>query len=87
MVRHRKPPSQTFLENHATDLLAIDFFTVPTARFRVLFVLVVLSHNRREIAAGYIVSIFVQLPNLQGARGRLKSINSEIWRSRLRRDD
>lgn len=52
MIRHRKPPSQTwrtFLKNHAQDIIAIDFFTVPTATFRVLFVLVVLSHDRREI--------------------------------------
>jgi transposase InsO family protein len=52
LVRERKPPSQTwrtFLENHAKDIIATDFFTVPTATFRVLFVLVVLSHDRREI--------------------------------------
>ncbi len=52
MIRDRQPPSQTwctFLENHAKDLAAIDFFTVPTATFRVLFVLVILSHDRRRI--------------------------------------
>ena len=52
MIRHRKPPSQTwktFLENHAADLVSVDFFTVPTAGFRVLFVFVVLRHDRREI--------------------------------------
>ncbi|MFQ5946300.1 MAG: integrase core domain-containing protein [Anaerolineae bacterium] len=52
MLRHRKPPSQTwrrFLRNHAKDLIALDFFTVPTATFRVLFVLLVLSHDRRRI--------------------------------------
>jgi transposase InsO family protein len=51
-VRNRKPPSQTwrtFLENHANDIIATDFFTVPTATFRVLFVLVILSHDRRKI--------------------------------------
>src|SRR5437879_13588812 len=51
MVRHRRPPSQvwrTFLKNHAKDLIALDFFTVPTATFRVLFVLVMLSHGRRR---------------------------------------
>ena len=50
MVRPRRPPSQawrTFLKNHAPDLIALDFFTVPTATFRVLFVLVVLRHDRR----------------------------------------
>jgi hypothetical protein len=38
MVRCRKPPSQTwrtFLENHARQLVSIDFFTVPTIRFQV----------------------------------------------------
>jgi len=52
LIRTRRPPSQTwrtFLENHAKDIVATDFFTVPTATFRVLFVLVVLSHDRREI--------------------------------------
>ncbi len=52
LIRERKPPSQTwrtFLENHTKDIIATDFFTVPTANFRVFFVLVVLSHNRREI--------------------------------------
>ena len=52
MIRNRKPPSQgwrTFLENHSKDIIATDFFTLPTATFRVLFVLVVLSHDRREI--------------------------------------
>jgi putative transposase len=50
--RRRKPPSQTwrtFLDNHALDIVAIDFFTVPTATFRVLYVLLVMSHDRRKI--------------------------------------
>src|SRR5207247_494602 len=38
-----------FLMNHARDLIALDFFTVPTATFRVLFVLIVLSHGRRRL--------------------------------------
>jgi len=52
MVRHRKPPSQTwraFLDNHLTDIVAIDFFTVPTITFRVLYVLLIMSHDRRRI--------------------------------------
>jgi putative transposase len=52
MVRQRKPPSQTwrtFLANHIPDIAACDFFTVPTATFRVLYVFVVLRHDRREI--------------------------------------
>src|SRR5438128_10689668 len=52
MLRPRRPPSQawrTFLKNHAKDLIALDFFTVPTATFRVLFVLVMLTHSRRRL--------------------------------------
>jgi transposase InsO family protein len=52
MPKYRKAPSQTwraFLNNHVQDLVSIDFFTVPTATFRVLFVLVVLAHHRRRV--------------------------------------
>ena len=52
MIRRRGPPSQTwrsFLQNHGKELIALDFFTIPTATFRVLFVLVILSHDRRRI--------------------------------------
>ena len=30
-------------------MVSIDFFTVPTATFRILFVIVILSHNRRKV--------------------------------------
>ena len=52
MVRHRIPPSHTWrsvLDNHAKDLVSLDFFTLPTATFRVLFVFIVLRHDRRRI--------------------------------------
>jgi transposase InsO family protein len=52
MPRRRKPPSQTwrtFLLNHTNNLASIDFFVVPTATFRVLYVFVVLEHARRRI--------------------------------------
>jgi len=52
MIKRRGPPSQTwrtFLENHAKEIIALDFFTVPTATFRILFVLIILSHDRRRI--------------------------------------
>jgi putative transposase len=41
MVRRRKPPSQTwrtFLANHVKVLVSSDFFVVPTAFFRMLYV-------------------------------------------------
>jgi transposase InsO family protein len=50
--RPRHPPSQTwrtFLTNHVATLVSMDFFTVPTLTGRVLFVLVLLSHERRRI--------------------------------------
>ena len=51
-VRTRKPPSQTwrtFLDNHVRDIVAVDFFTVPTATFRILFCFIVLRHHRRVV--------------------------------------
>jgi putative transposase len=52
LVRTRKPPSQTwrtFLENHVKTMVSVDFFTVPTVRFQVLYVFLVLAHDRRRI--------------------------------------
>ena len=46
------PPSQswrTFLTNHVQQIVAADFFVVPTATCRLLFVLVLLAHDRRRI--------------------------------------
>jgi putative transposase len=40
---------KTFLKNHGNEMIAIDFFTVPTFSFKVLFVFVVLAHRRREV--------------------------------------
>ena len=52
LVRCRKPPSQTwrtFLNNHLKTLVSVDFFTVPTIGFQVLYVFVVLAHERRRV--------------------------------------
>jgi hypothetical protein len=52
MRRWRQPPSQTwrtFLRNHMGQIVAADFFVVPTATYRLLFVLVLLAHDRRRI--------------------------------------
>jgi putative transposase len=46
------PPPQTWrtvLTNHVRDLVAIDFFTVPTAQLRVLFILIELAHHHRRV--------------------------------------
>jgi hypothetical protein len=50
--KSRKPPSQTwrtFLDNHIGSLDSIDFFTVATATFRILYVFLVLAHERRRV--------------------------------------
>jgi len=52
MIKPEHRPSQswqTFLTNHARDMVSIDFFTVPTATFRVLYVFLVLDNARRKI--------------------------------------
>jgi hypothetical protein len=57
MVRPKRPPSQTwrtFLGNHAKDIASIDFLTVPTATFRVLYVFLVLDNARRQIIHSHV---------------------------------
>ena len=54
MVRRRGPPSPTwraFLHEHASEILACDFFTIPTATFRSLTGFVVMELGRRRILA------------------------------------
>jgi len=51
-VRNPVPPSQswrTFLDSQVSQLASVDFFTVPTIWFKVLFVFVVLAHDRRRV--------------------------------------
>jgi hypothetical protein len=51
-VRPNRPASpswRAFLKNHLPEIVALDFFPVPTVSFRVLFVLIVLAHARRRI--------------------------------------
>lgn len=47
-----KPPSttwKTFLDNHREVLAAMDFLVVPTVTFRLLYVLLVIQHERRKV--------------------------------------
>ncbi len=43
------PTWRSFLHNHLTDIAAIDMFVVETATFRLLYALIVLSHERRRV--------------------------------------
>ena len=81
MVRHRRPPSQTwrtFLHNHVNDLASADFFVVPTATFRLLFVFVILSHDRRRPVHFAITSH----PTAEGTARQL--VQAFAWDSALR---
>jgi hypothetical protein len=52
MVKRRGPPSRgwrTFLRNHAPDVAAMDLFVVPTIDFKLLYGLVVVRLDRREL--------------------------------------
>jgi len=52
MVRPRHAPSQTwhtFVRNHLGQIVAADFFVVPTVTYSLVFVLVLLAHDRRHI--------------------------------------
>ncbi len=52
MVRRRGAPSPTwrsFLCNHAEGIAAIDMFVVASASFRLLYVLIILAHDRKKI--------------------------------------
>ena len=52
MVKRRGPPSQgwrTFLRNHAPDIAAMDLFIVPTITFDLLYALVIVRLDRRDL--------------------------------------
>ncbi len=40
---------RTFLQNHAGGIAAMDFFVVPTVTCRLLYVLIVITHERRKV--------------------------------------
>ncbi len=47
--RGRSQTWKTFLQNHAAGISAMDFLIVPTIGFKLLFVLVLLRHQRRRL--------------------------------------
>jgi transposase InsO family protein len=52
MVKHRGPPSpgwRTFLRNHAPEIAAMDLFVVPTIGFDMLYALVIVRLDRRDL--------------------------------------
>jgi hypothetical protein len=52
MVRRPRSPSPTwrsFLRNQASGIAAIDMFVAVSASFRLLYVMIILAHDRRKI--------------------------------------
>jgi hypothetical protein len=52
MAKRRGPPSQgwrTFLRNHAPEIAAMDLFVVPTITFDLLYALVIVRLDRRDL--------------------------------------
>jgi helix-turn-helix protein len=52
MMRRRGRPSPTwrsFLRNQAAGIAAIDLFVVVSASFRLLYVMIIVDHDRRKI--------------------------------------
>ena len=47
--RPNSPNWKTFLRNHLDNIVSVDFLTVPTLTFQVLYVFIVLSHRRRRV--------------------------------------
>ena len=51
-IRPRRPVSptwMTFLKNHVAEMISIDFFVAPTVKFEILFVFLILAHDRRRV--------------------------------------
>lgn len=56
--RAHRPPAQNwkaFLRNHLESMVSVDFLTVPTINFKVLYVFLVLSHHRRRVLHFHVV--------------------------------
>jgi hypothetical protein len=56
--RAHRPPAQNwkaFLRNHLGSMVSVDFLTVPTINFKVLYVFLVLSHHRRQVLHFHVV--------------------------------
>jgi hypothetical protein len=76
---------KTFLKNHASEIISIDYFSVPTINFTILHVLIFLSHQRRKIIHFNVTSN----PNSEWAVQQLRNAmgNSEIPKYLIRDRD
>jgi transposase InsO family protein len=84
--RPRRPPSQTwktFVRNHLAGTIAIDFLTVPTVTFDIVYMFFVLSLERRRVLH---VNVTAHPYAAWAAQQIVEAIGAEIVRERLIRD-
>ena len=84
--RPHRPPSQTwkiFLRNHLAGTIAIDFLSVPTVTFHVLYVFFVLSLDRRRVLH---VNVTAHPYGAWAAQQIVEAIGAELVPARLIRD-
>ena len=82
VARPRKPPSQTwrtFLANHAADIVACDFFTVPTVTFRVFYGIATAS-TASTSRSGWRAWASTRSPLRPGRLGRIRTANESLAR-------
>jgi putative transposase len=92
--RDPSPGWRTFLRLHAREIAAMDFFVVPTAELKVLFVLVILRHDRRRLlhcnvtehpTAEWTAQQLVEAFPFQSAPGYLLRDGDAIYGQKVRR--
>jgi len=71
--RTTKQRWKTFLKNHSAQMVSVDFLVVPTITFKLLYVLVFLSHDRRRITHFNVTAH----PTAQWSAQRLRNAFSE----------
>ncbi|MGM0411286.1 MAG: transposase, partial [Bacillota bacterium] len=60
---------KTFLKNHSQDIWAMDFFVVPTLKFKILYVFIIINHHSRKIEHFGVTSN----PNLRWVKQQIKN--------------
>src|SRR4029453_17645588 len=78
------PTWRIFLAAHLREMVAVDFFVVPTLTFRLLFVFVVLRHDRRELLHLNVTDHPTVVPGRipgGGIQGALKNLGHGVARS------
>ena len=79
MVKRRGPPSQgwqTFLHNHAPEIAAMDLFVVPTVGFDLLYGLVIVRLDRRDLI--WINVTQIRRPNGLHVRSRRRFLGMRL---------